>query len=62
GFHSFCDSKIEMKSQRATVNAAERKQSRSEVDTGQCFGPWVGLCFSALRVAQFAATPRGGLL
>ena len=60
-FARFAVSKIEMKSQRATANAAERKQSRSEADTGQCFGPWVGLCFSALRVAQFAATPCGGL-
>ncbi len=46
-----------MKSQRATVRSryahlyecraapAERQRSRSEADTGQCFGPWVGLCF-----------------
>ena len=36
GFHSFCVSKIEMKSQRA-ANAAERQRSRSEADTGRSF-------------------------
>ena len=44
GFHSFCESKIEMKSQRATINAAERKRSRSEADTGRRIGANLGTC------------------
>ena len=53
GFYSFCDSKIEMKSQRATENAAERKRSRNEAGTGQCFGP------NCCRSRANSAIPKG---
>ncbi len=41
-FARFAVSKIEMKSQRATANAAERKRSRSEADTGRRIGASFG--------------------
>ena len=49
GFTRFAVSKIEMKSQRATANAAERQRSRSEADTGRR----VGLNFWAVLLRPF---------
>ena len=59
GFRSFCDSKIEMKSQRATVNAAERKRGRSEADTGPSLG--LSFCGSLSRAVRRHPTRRTAL-
>ncbi|WP_304709299.1 hypothetical protein, partial [uncultured Rikenella sp.] len=75
-FTRFAVSKIEMKSQRATANAAERKRSRSEADTGRRIGAvlWAksdkagldrlggerGTAPATRRVARAEASGRGG--
>ncbi len=55
-FTRFAVSKIEMKSQRATANAAERQRSRSEADTGRRIGASFGLEFGA---RASSAIPEG---
>ncbi len=55
-FTRFAVSKIEMKSQRATANAAERQRSRSEADTGRRIGASFGLEF---RARASSAIPEG---
>ena len=60
GFHSFYDSKIEMKSQRATVNAAERKRSRSEANTGRRAGASFGLQLFFGRENRLRFSRRAG--
>ena len=61
GFHSFCNSKIEMKSQRATANAAERQRSRSEADTRRRTGASFGLCLFFGRESRPRFSRRVGL-
>ena len=61
GFRSFCDSKIEMKSQRAT-EVAERKRSRSEVDTGRRIGASFELRASSAILKGIAVFGRSDAL
>ena len=61
-FARFAMSKIEMKSQRATANAAERKRSRSEADTGRRIGLCFGLCLFFGREKRSRFSRRAELL